>query len=99
MRLRLFRVAAGLNQRQLATKLGVTSNFISMIERGHREPTFRFLRSFAKTVRVPISVLLWEPEDSGGRSREEHDVNIRIASLFEEYARLSGAKRGQKRVK
>jgi transcriptional regulator with XRE-family HTH domain len=34
LRLKLFRVSAGLKQRDIASALGVTPDFVSMIDRG-----------------------------------------------------------------
>lgn len=91
MRLKLFRVAAGLRQRELAEQLHVTSNFVSMVERGKREPTLKYLQSFAGVVEIPVSVLLWEPHDPNAeRKREEQDLHARVAALMAQYAASLG---------
>lgn len=43
-----FRRANGLTQTQVAKKLGVTYNHISMVERGHRIPSVYFLQKWAQ---------------------------------------------------
>ena len=37
------------------------TNFVSMIERGKREPTLKYLKAFSRLVKIPLAVLLWEP--------------------------------------
>lgn len=91
LRLKLFRVTATLKQKDVADKLGVTVNFVSMVERGKRDPTLRFLQRFSEMVGVPVSILLWEPvsetRDSG--TQVLHD---RLSDLLTQYATLVGAK-------
>jgi putative transcriptional regulator len=90
LRLKLFRVAADLKQHEVAEALGLTTNFISMVERGKREPTLKYLRAFSRLIKVPISVLLWEPPE---KSRDkEHDVYSRLSALMAQYAKSMGVK-------
>lgn len=95
LRLKLFRVAAGLKQKDLAKKLDVTLNFISMIERGKREPTLKYLQSFARVVNIPLSVLLWEPVNDSPKKDDTVDLYERIAGLMAQYAATMGV--GKKR--
>ena len=86
LRLKLFRVAAGLRQREIADTLAVSMNFVSMIERGKRDPTLKYLQQFASATQVPLSVLLWDPSDDPGREREAQELHTRVAALMAEYA-------------
>jgi transcriptional regulator with XRE-family HTH domain len=91
LRLKLFRVSAGFTQRGVAGALGVTHNFISMIERGKREPTVQFLKRFGQLVKVPLAVLLWEH----GAQTDDADLQPlygKISILIEEYASSLGVK-------
>src|SRR5574337_512434 len=91
LRLKLFRVTAALKQKDVAGKLGVTVNFVSMVERGKRDPTLRFLQSFAELVGVPVSVLLWEPV-SERRDSDTQALHSRLSDLLSQYASLVGIK-------
>jgi transcriptional regulator with XRE-family HTH domain len=69
--LKLLRVAADLKQTELAKDLGVTANYLSLVEKGHREPSLTFLKKFAKQLNVPLGYFLWlaladdKSEDAG----------------------------------
>ena len=89
LRFKLFRTTAGMSQREVADKLGVTVNFLSMIERGRRNPTVRFLQEFADVVQVPAAALLWEPSSGTGETAE---LQQRLQALIVEYARVVGVK-------
>lgn len=90
LRLKLFRVAAGLKQKDVAARLGVTSNFVSMVERGKRDPTLKFLQEFARLVEIPPAVLLWEPAQAPKHDAESRDLYARVAGLMAQYAASMG---------
>ena len=57
--LKLARVAAGVSQIDFARQVGVTANYLSLIERGHREPSLTLLRAVARHLRIPLREYLW----------------------------------------
>jgi transcriptional regulator with XRE-family HTH domain len=62
---KLMRTASGLRQKEIADQLGVTANYISLIENGKREPSVAFLRHLAKALGVPVGLFfLWEETES-----------------------------------
>jgi transcriptional regulator with XRE-family HTH domain len=53
------RKALGITQAALAQKVGVTKQYITMLERGkHRSPSLPTLRKLAKALGVPVTELL-----------------------------------------
>ena len=58
--IKVLRTALGIKQRELARRLGISANYLSMIEAGKREPTLKLLRAIGSTMQVPVSVLLVE---------------------------------------
>ena len=56
-RIRAVRIAAGLTQPEFAEKLGLTKNFISLIENGQREPSERTIRDICRVFSVNESWL------------------------------------------
>jgi transcriptional regulator with XRE-family HTH domain len=69
--IKLIRVASGLKQKDIATKLDVTPNYISLIESGNREPSVSLLKSLANIFGVPVGLFfLWEET---GLHREKVD--------------------------
>ncbi len=57
--LKLLRTAANLKQAPLAQDLGVTVNYLSLVENNRREPSLSFLKKFAEQMDVPLGYFLW----------------------------------------
>lgn len=53
-KLRKVRLSRGWTQEQLAEKADVSLNFLNLIERGQRAPSFDNLERLAKVLRVPV---------------------------------------------
>ena len=59
--IKLIRTSSGMKQREVATKLGVTSNYVSLVESGNREPSVSLLKKLATVFGVPVGIFfLWE---------------------------------------
>ena len=59
--IKLVRTANGLRQKEIARKLGVTPNYVSLIESGNRGPSISFLNRLADVLGVPVGVFfLWQ---------------------------------------
>jgi transcriptional regulator with XRE-family HTH domain len=56
-RLRAIRLARKLSQEQFAELLGISVDFLSLIERGINAPSFENLDAFAAQLKMPLSVL------------------------------------------
>lgn len=63
-RLRKLRRSKDLTQEQLAYMVGVSTEFISNIERGRNAPSFDTLERLATTLDVPVNILFEFGEDS-----------------------------------
>lgn len=53
-KVRKVRHSHGWTQEQLAEKTNVSLNFLNMVERGERAPSFDNLERLAKVLRVPV---------------------------------------------
>lgn len=95
LKLKLFRVAAGLKQQDVAEALDVTVNYVSMIERGKREPTLKYLKAFSRLAKVPLAVLLWEPPAKGETKADNADLYARLSALMAQYANVIGVKQSR----
>lgn len=51
------RIVRGVSQKELAEALGVTPNWLSLVENDRREPSLRFLRKFAAHLQVSLGKL------------------------------------------
>jgi transcriptional regulator with XRE-family HTH domain len=56
--LREERLAAGLSQRELSERTGVSNAYLSQLERGRHEPSLRVLASIASTLGLSLASLL-----------------------------------------
>lgn len=55
-----------INQEKFATSLGITQSYLSLIEKGHKNPSLEVLQKIAETLKTPLPVLFWfgiEKED------------------------------------
>jgi transcriptional regulator with XRE-family HTH domain len=83
---KLIRTASGLRQNELAKRLRVTANYISMVENGKREPSVSFLRELARVFNVPVGLFfLWE--ETGMRSVKKNvdhlrDIVTQLESMY-----------------
>ncbi len=84
--IKLMRSSAGVKQHQLAEKLGVSANYISMLESGKREPSISFLRKLSTELAVPVGVFfLWQEFNnrgvSGANLEKFRDVLARLEAM------------------
>jgi transcriptional regulator with XRE-family HTH domain len=56
-RLRMIRLARKLSQEQFAELLGISVDFLSLIERGINAPSFENLDAFSAQLKIPVFVL------------------------------------------
>ena len=85
--LKLLRVAADLKQTELAKDLGVTANYLSLVENGRREPSLTFLQKFANRLDVPLKHFLWLALEEEGASPEEEEIRNSMNQLLAELVR------------
>jgi len=61
--IRQLREERGMTQEALAQEAGITVGHMSMIERGHSNPTWGTVRSVARALKVPVAGLAKLAED------------------------------------
>jgi transcriptional regulator with XRE-family HTH domain len=77
------RVAAGITQKELAGRLDVTPNYLSLVENNKREPSISFLRNLANEMALPLGLLFLNVEtDLSEVSPEERALLLRIQDLI-----------------
>ena len=97
--LKLLRIAAGLKQKDLARRLGVSPNYLSMVENDKREPSMSLLKDLSREVHVPLGLLFLDVEESTRRiSADERAIYFRIRDLLFEVQKLRMAYETSKRV-
>lgn len=70
-RLRTIRHERGMTQEQFAEKIGMSVDFLSLIERGINAPSFETIEQIAHCLRVPVVVLF----DFADRRRSQAQPN------------------------
>ena len=55
---RVLRAAHGLRQAELATRIGVSTSQLSLIESGKRQPSLRVIGALGSATATPISVIM-----------------------------------------
>lgn len=77
------RVAAGIKQKDLADRLDITPNYLSLVENDKRDPSISFLRNLASEVGIPLGLLFHNFNgDSSEASPEEKALLLRIQDLI-----------------
>jgi transcriptional regulator with XRE-family HTH domain len=93
---RFLRLSAGLKQSDLAARLGVSPNYISLIENNKRDPSLSFLRDLSDEFGVPLGLLFLDIEvDRSKTSGEERALVMRIKDLILEIERIRLQRHGR----
>jgi transcriptional regulator with XRE-family HTH domain len=80
--IKLTRTASGMKQKEIAVKVGVTPNYLSLVENGKREPSVSFLKRLATVLGVPVGLFfLWEQERVGRPGKRINQVRNLLAQL------------------
>jgi len=78
--IKFVRIAADLRQSEMAKRLGISQNYLSLLENNKAEPSLELLKRISKEFGVPASFLLWEenmPEVGGTPQSTETYAKIR----------------------
>jgi transcriptional regulator with XRE-family HTH domain len=80
--IKFLRIAEGLKQKELADRLDVSPNYLSLVENDKREPSLSFLGSLASEMGIPLGLLFLEVDGNLSEvSPEERALLIRIKDL------------------
>jgi len=87
--IKIGRINNKLSQKDVASKLEVTSNYISLVENNKKNPSINFLRGAAKLFDIPPILLIWEkialPK---GKTNIEKKISIQLEKMIEEAQQL-----------
>ncbi|MBC8233970.1 helix-turn-helix transcriptional regulator [bacterium] len=53
------RIETGLKQKELAEKIGISPNYLSLIENDKREPSISLIEKIAEVLNIPASYIMW----------------------------------------
>jgi len=80
--IKLCRTNRGLSQEELANKIGLSVSYISLIEKGKRDPAMSTVEEIATALGVPLSLLTFlaaEPSELKGVPEEVRDKLAGVA--------------------
>ena len=85
--IKVVRTATGMKQRDVAAKVGVTANYMSLVEGGKREPSIAFLNRLAKALGIPVGIFfLWQEmgdnETNSKRIDKIRDLLTRLEAMY-----------------
>jgi transcriptional regulator with XRE-family HTH domain len=85
--IKLIRTAKGIKQLTLASQLGVSPNYISLVEKDKREPSIGFIRKLATSLEVPVGLFfLWQ--DASNSKVDDKNIDelkmllLRIQAMY-----------------
>ena len=94
--IKFLRLSAGLKQSDLAERLDVSANYISLVENDKRDPSLCFLRDLSDNLGIPLGLLFLEIEsDQNKVSPEERALLMRIRDLIFQIERMRLQREGQ----
>ncbi len=77
---RVIRAAYGMQQAELALKIGISASQLSLIEKGKRQPSLKVVGGLASAVEAPISLITLLASDPGDIADE--DISSLAAPLL-----------------
>lgn len=82
------RAQRGLSQEQMATDLGVTANYISLIENSKKKPGMKFLEDVASKYDVPLVLLAKDILVPEGKTKKEKAVRGKVMTLIADLEKI-----------
>lgn len=80
--IKVMRTASGIKQKDIASEIGVTPNYVSLVEAGKREPSIAFLRQIAKVIGVPVGLFfLWAESADENAPKINPQLRVLLSEL------------------
>lgn len=98
--LRLLRSSLGKKQEDVAAAVDISTNYLSLIENGKKQPSYELMKNLAKEYGVPSTLFAWEEEDlKRNLSLEEKEILKSMSKLIDELFIIAVRKNAQKKSK
>jgi len=78
------RAQRGLSQEDMAKDLGVTSNYISLVENGRKNAGNAFLKKLSNKYSIPLIILTKGALLPEGKSKKEKEVREKILKFIDD---------------
>ncbi len=80
--IKYYRLRAGLKQKDLASRVGISAALLSLVEADRRQPTVKLLERIADELGLPVPLLLLEEKQDHKFSPEQLELFDRAKRLF-----------------
>lgn len=81
--IKIGRINKELSQEDIASKLKVTKNYISLIENNRKDPSMSFLKGVSKLLDIPLILLVWEKMDlPKGKTESEREITSQLEKML-----------------
>ena len=80
--IRIVRELAGIRQVDLAREIGISKNYLCLIEKEKKEPSLRLLQELSLRLDVPVYVFLWNPSGESQDGDEMDSASSALDRLF-----------------
>ena len=82
-----YREKLKLTQAELASRVSVTSTYLSAVEHNRKEPSFALIRSVSRAFRLPQEVMYWDaitfpPHVKSAHTKEIHLAKSLVKALY-----------------
>ncbi len=94
--LKYYRIRAGVRQKELARRTGVSGSYLSLVESERRAPSLDVLTRAAKVLEIPVELVMIEAKEQGGQlSPEQAELFSRAKALMLLAAKLERSGKGE----
>lgn len=77
--IKLCRTQRNLNQNELANLAGISTSYLSMLERGKRDPNFSTVQQIANGLNIPVSILVFLAADEKEISNIDSELQEKLS--------------------
>jgi transcriptional regulator with XRE-family HTH domain len=96
--IKVLRTSAGLKQLELADRVKVSPNYLSLVEAGRKEPSLSLLKKLSHALDVPLVFLMWDSTDHTHKfNADQRHVYLKLKDSLLDFERLRIARRTRPR--
>lgn len=96
--IKILRIGLQIKQRDFAEKLGVSPNYISLLENNKKEPSLSLLRKVAKALGVPVGFLFINEEPAPRIGKEATAIYEQLKKIVFQVQKNSNEHNSEKAI-
>lgn len=96
--IKVLRTSAGLKQLELADRVKVSPNYLSLVEAGRKEPSLSLLKKISNALDVPLAFLVWDStHQTNTLNSDQRSVYLKLKETLLDFERLRVARSARPR--